>query len=98
MKYVLKSRIFKFSILVIYNIYIFLGISAFIVPRDAPGLSLGKKEDKLGIRASSTSNVIMEDCVIPKENLLGKPGMGFKIAMETLDGGRIGIAGQALGN
>jgi len=73
------------------------GISAFIVPRDAPGLSLGKKEDKLGIRASSTSNVIMEDCVIPKENLLGKPGMGFKIAMETLDGGRIGIAGQALG-
>ena len=75
----------------------YLGISAFIVPRDAPGLSLGKKEDKLGIRASSTSNVIMEDCVIPKENLLGKPGMGFKIAMETLDGGRIGIAGQALG-
>jgi len=73
------------------------GISAFIVPRDAPGLSLGKKEDKLGIRASSTSNVIMEDCVIPKENMLGKPGMGFKIAMETLDGGRIGIAGQALG-
>jgi butyryl-CoA dehydrogenase len=73
------------------------GISAFIVPRDAPGLSLGKKEDKLGIRASSTSNVIREECVSPKENLLGKPGMGFKIAMETLDGGRIGIAGQALG-
>jgi len=73
------------------------GISAFIVPRDTPGVSLGKKEDKLGIRASSTSNVIMEDCVIPKENLLGKPGMGFKIAMETLDGGRIGIAAQALG-
>eukprot|EP00093_Oithona_nana_P005000 05000.XXX_117496_119346_1 [CDS] Oithona nana genome sequencing. len=73
------------------------GISAFIVPRDAPGLSLGKKEDKLGIRASSTSNVIMEDCVIPKANLLGKPGMGFKIAMQTLDGGRIGIAAQALG-
>lgn len=56
-----------------------------------------KKEDKLGIRASSTSNVIMEDCVIPKANLLGKPGMGFKIAMQTLDGGRIGIAAQALG-
>ena len=73
------------------------GISAFIVPRDAPGLSLGKKEEKLGIRASSTSNVIMEDCVIPKTNLLGKPGMGFKIAMQTLDGGRIGIAAQALG-
>ena len=74
----------------------YLGISAFIVPRDAPGLSLGKKEDKLGIRASS--NVIMEDCVIPNENLLGKPGMGFKMAMETLDGSRIGIAGQGLGN
>merc|ERR1711981_41688 len=73
------------------------GISAFIVPRDAPGLSLGKKEEKLGIRASSTSNVIMEDCVIPKNLLLGKPGMGFKIAMQTLDGGRIGIAAQALG-
>ena len=73
------------------------GISAFIVPRDAPGLSLGKKEEKLGIRASSTSNVIMEDCVIPKANLLGQPGMGFKIAMQTLDGGRIGIAAQALG-
>merc|ERR1719312_1509166 len=53
--------------------------------------------DKLGIKASSTSNVIFEDCAIPKENLLGKPGMGFKIAMVTLDGGRIGIAAQALG-
>jgi butyryl-CoA dehydrogenase len=74
-----------------------LGISAFIVPSDSEGLSLGKKEDKLGIRASSTSNVIMEDCVISKDNLLGEPGMGFKIAMQTLDGGRIGIAAQALG-
>jgi len=73
------------------------GISAFIVPMDTPGVSLGKKEDKLGIRASSTSNVIFEDCAIPKENLLGEPGMGFKIAMMTLDGGRIGIAGQAIG-
>jgi len=73
------------------------GISAFIVPRNAPGLSLGKKEEKLGIRASSTSNVIMEDCVIPKSYLLGQPGMGFKIAMQTLDGGRIGIAAQAMG-
>merc|ERR1719251_850437 len=62
-----------------------------------PGVSLGKKEDKLGIRASSTSNVIFEDCVIPKENLVGEPGMGFKIAMKTLDAGRIGIAAQALG-
>ena len=73
------------------------GISAFIVPRSTEGVSLGKKEDKLGIRASATSNVIMEDAAIPKENLLGKPGMGFKIAMMTLDNGRIGIAAQALG-
>jgi len=73
------------------------GISAFIVPKPTPGLSLGKKEDKLGIRASATSNVIFEDCKIPKENLLGQPGMGFKIAMMTLDSGRIGIAAQALG-
>ena len=73
------------------------GISAFVVPKPTPGLSLGKKEDKLGIRASSTSNVIFEDCQIPKDHLLGEPGMGFKIAMKTLDGGRIGIAAQALG-
>jgi len=73
------------------------GISAFIVPTDSPGFSLGKKEDKLGIRASSTANLIMEDVRVPKANLLGKPGEGFKIAMSTLDGGRIGIAGQALG-
>jgi len=64
------------------------------VPADAPGLSLGKKEEKLGIRASSTSNVILEDCVIPKDHLLGQQGHGFKIAMTTLDNGRIGIAGQ----
>lgn len=57
-------------------------------------MSLGKKEDKLGIRASSTGNLIMEGCRIPKENLLGEQGMGFKIAMATLDAGRIGIAGQ----
>ena len=56
-----------------------------------------KKEDKLGIRGSSTANLIFEDCKIPKENLLGQPGYGFKIAMKTLDGGRIGIAGQAVG-
>lgn len=73
------------------------GISAFIVPKPTEGLSLGKKEDKLGIRASATSNVIFEDCRIPKDNLLGEPGMGFKIAMMTLDSGRIGIAAQALG-
>ncbi|XP_046645911.1 short-chain specific acyl-CoA dehydrogenase, mitochondrial-like [Daphnia pulicaria] len=73
------------------------GISAFVVPKPTPGLSLGKKEDKLGIRASSTCNLIFEDCHIPKDNLLGKPGLGFKIAMSILDGGRIGIAAQALG-
>jgi len=73
------------------------GISAFIVPMDVEGFSLGAKEDKLGIRASSTANLIMENVRIPKDNLLGKEGEGFKIAMQTLDGGRIGVAGQALG-
>lgn len=73
------------------------GISAFIVPQGTPGFSLGKKEDKLGIRGSSTCSLIFEDCAIPKENLLGEEGAGFKIAMKTLDDGRIGIASQALG-
>lgn len=74
------------------------GISAFVVPmKDVPGFSLGAKEDKLGIRASSTANLIFDNVRIPKENLLGDLGMGFKIAMMTLDGGRIGVAGQALG-
>jgi butyryl-CoA dehydrogenase len=73
------------------------GISAFIVPKPTPGLALGKKEDKLGIRGSSTCNLIFEDCEVPKENLLGELGFGFKIAMMTLDEGRIGIAAQALG-
>lgn len=73
------------------------GISAFIVPMPTPGLTLGKKEDKLGIRASSTSMLIFEDCRIPRENLLGEDGFGFKIAMQTLDAGRIGVASQALG-
>ncbi|XP_077534022.1 short-chain specific acyl-CoA dehydrogenase, mitochondrial-like isoform X1 [Haemaphysalis longicornis] len=73
------------------------GINAFIVPMPTPGLSLGKKEDKLGIRASSTANLIFEDCLVPKENRLGEDGAGFKIAMSVLDSGRIGIAGQALG-
>ncbi|PNF37453.1 Short-chain specific acyl-CoA dehydrogenase, mitochondrial [Cryptotermes secundus] len=73
------------------------GISAFIVPKSATGLSLGKKEDKLGIRGSSTCSLIFEDCSIPKDNLLGEPGLGFKIAMMSLDAGRIGIASQALG-
>ncbi|KAG7231779.1 hypothetical protein INR49_010384 [Caranx melampygus] len=73
------------------------GISAFLVPMPHPGLSLGKKEDKLGIRASSTANIILEDCRIPLGNMLGPRGAGFKIAMQTLDSGRIGIAAQALG-
>jgi len=73
------------------------GISAFIVPTDTEGFSLGKKEEKLGIRASSTSNLNFENVKIPKDNLLGNLGDGFKIAMITLDAGRIGIAGQALG-
>ncbi len=73
------------------------GISAFIVDMKAPGVVLGKKEDKLGIRGSSTSTVTFEDCKIPKKNLLGEKGRGFHIAMNTLDGGRIGIASQALG-
>lgn len=73
------------------------GISAFLVDTSTPGFSLGKKEDKLGIRASSTGNLIMDNCRIPEANLLGKTGDGFKIAMTTLDGGRIGIAAQALG-
>lgn len=73
------------------------GISAFIVPADTPGFSIGKVEDKLGIRGSSTAELIMEDCRIPKANLLGREGRGFGIAMQTLDGGRIGIAAQALG-
>jgi butyryl-CoA dehydrogenase len=73
------------------------GISAFIVEEGTPGFSIGKKEKKLGIRGSSTCELIFENCEIPKENLLGKIGKGFGIAMKTLDGGRIGIAAQALG-
>lgn len=73
------------------------GISAFIIEKGFPGFSIGKKEDKLGIRASSTTELIFENCVVPKENLIGREGKGFGIAMKTLDGGRIGIAAQALG-
>ena len=72
-------------------------ISAFIVEKDAPGFTFGTKEKKMGIRGSSTYELIFEDCRIPKENLLGAQGKGFGIAMHTLDGGRIGIAAQALG-
>ncbi len=73
------------------------GISAFIVEKDTPGFSIGKKEKKMGIRGSATTELIFEECRIPKDNLLGQLGKGFKIAMMTLDGGRIGIAAQALG-
>lgn len=73
------------------------GISAFIVDMQSPGVTLGKKEDKLGIRGSSTATVSFEECKIPKENILGEPGHGFKVAMNTLDAGRIGVASQALG-
>jgi len=73
------------------------GISAFIIDMSTPGISIGKKEDKLGIRASSTGTITFEDVKIPKDNLLGVEGNGFKIAMSTLDAGRIGVAGQAIG-
>jgi alkylation response protein AidB-like acyl-CoA dehydrogenase len=73
------------------------GITAFIVEREFPGLSVGKKEDKLGIRASSTCELIMEDLRVPKGNILGEAGKGYKIAIETLNEGRIGIGAQMLG-
>ncbi len=73
------------------------GITAFIVEKDLPGFSVGKKEDKLGIRASSTCELILEDCRVPKENLLGEAGKGYKIAIETLNEGRIGIGAQMVG-
>lgn len=73
------------------------GVSAFLVEAKTPGLTRGKKEPKLGIRASATSELIFEDCRVPAENLLGREGEGFKIAMTVLDAGRIGIATQALG-
>jgi len=73
------------------------GISAFILEKGFPGFSHGKHENKMGIRASSTCDLIFEDCIVPAENLLGEVGKGFGIAMGTLDGGRIGIAAQALG-
>lgn len=73
------------------------GISAFIVEKPFEGFSIGKLEDKMGIRGSSTSELIFQDCIVPKENLMGKEEKGFGIAMATLDAGRIGIAAQALG-
>ena len=73
------------------------GISAFIVEKDFPGFSVGKHEEKMGLHGSPTAEIVFQDCIVPKENLLGQEGKGFKIAMMTLDGGRIGIAAQALG-
>lgn len=73
------------------------GISAFIVEKGTPGFSFGKKEKKMGIRSSPTMELVFENCRIPGDNLLGQEGQGFKVAMKTLDGGRIGIAAQALG-
>jgi butyryl-CoA dehydrogenase/short/branched chain acyl-CoA dehydrogenase len=73
------------------------GITAFLIERDFPGFRVGKKEDKLGIRASSTCELILEDCRVPKENVLGEAGKGYKIAIETLNEGRIGIGAQMLG-
>ncbi|WP_136796291.1 MULTISPECIES: acyl-CoA dehydrogenase [Desulfosediminicola] len=73
------------------------GISAFIIEKGTPGFSFGKKEQKMGIRSSPTLELVFEDCRIPRENLLGEEGQGFRVAMKTLDGGRIGIASQALG-
>lgn len=73
------------------------GISAFIVEDGFEGFSIGKHEKKMGIRGSATASLVFEDCIVPAENLLGEEGQGFKVAMHTLDGGRIGIAAQALG-
>ncbi|WP_306548192.1 acyl-CoA dehydrogenase [Desulfobulbus sp.] len=73
------------------------GISAYIVEKGTPGFSFGKKEKKMGIRSSPTMELVFENCRIPGDNLLGQEGQGFKVAMKTLDGGRIGIASQALG-
>ena len=73
------------------------GITAFLIERDFPGFTVGKKEDKLGIRASSTCELILEDCRVPRENVLGEAGKGYKIAIETLNEGRIGIGAQMIG-
>jgi butyryl-CoA dehydrogenase/short/branched chain acyl-CoA dehydrogenase len=73
------------------------GITAFLVERDTPGFAVGKKEDKLGIRASSTCELILEDCRVPKTNVLGEVGQGYKVAIETLNQGRIGIGAQMAG-
>lgn len=73
------------------------GITAFVVERDFPGFAVGKKEDKLGIRASSTTELLFDNCIVPKANVLGEIGKGYKIAIETLNEGRIGIGAQMVG-
>jgi alkylation response protein AidB-like acyl-CoA dehydrogenase len=73
------------------------GITAFLVERDFPGFAVGKKEDKLGIRASSTTELLLEGCEVPEQNVLGEPGKGYKVAIETLNEGRIGIGAQMIG-
>jgi alkylation response protein AidB-like acyl-CoA dehydrogenase len=73
------------------------GITAFLIERGFPGFSVGKKEDKLGIRASSTCELILDNCQVPKENVIGEVGKGYKVAIETLNEGRIGIGAQMLG-
>jgi butyryl-CoA dehydrogenase/short/branched chain acyl-CoA dehydrogenase len=73
------------------------GITAFVVERATPGFAVGRKEDKLGIRASSTCELILEDCRVPKANVLGEAGKGYRVAMETLNEGRVGIAAQMVG-
>ncbi|MEL7566542.1 MAG: acyl-CoA dehydrogenase [Dehalobacterium sp.] len=73
------------------------GISAFIVEKDFPGFSVGQVEDKMGLKGSSTTEIILKDCIVPAENMLGKEGEGFKVAMTALDGGRISIGAQAVG-
>ena len=73
------------------------GITAFLVERGFKGFEVGKKEDKLGIRASSTCELLLEDCVVPRENVLGEVGKGYKVAIETLNEGRIGIGAQMIG-
>jgi butyryl-CoA dehydrogenase/short/branched chain acyl-CoA dehydrogenase len=73
------------------------GITAFLIERNTPGFSVGHKEDKLGIRASSTCELILEDCVVPRDRVLGEVGKGYKIAIETLNEGRIGIGAQMVG-
>lgn len=73
------------------------GITAFVVEKDTPGFAVGRKEDKMGIRASSTCELVLDNCEVPRENVLGEPGKGYKIAIETLNEGRIGIGAQMLG-